>query len=164
MCSGWLVLCLNIFTLVKSSVGLPNVQAGKTINYCDMLRVLQGCQTRSSKPSWYLQASVLGVSCLSIDSESITVSPTHMGFGTLLSPPQRTIEAQSPRNSRLYRVTYKGRGHPATLWYSCPWTAKHYSLRKTLLPLFRTCVFMQAVCSESRCNTECNEQLFKAQW
>lgn len=36
MCSGWLMLCFNMFTLVKSSVGLPSVIDGKTINHCDM--------------------------------------------------------------------------------------------------------------------------------
>lgn len=90
-------------------------------------------------------------------------SPAHMGFGTLLSFPQRIMEAQSPRNSRLYRVTSKGRGHSAVLRYAFLQTAKGYNLRRApVLPLCRICVFLQAVCSEWRCNTEGNKQFSKA--
>lgn len=63
MCNGWLVLCFNMFTLVKSSVGLPNIRAGKTMNHCDMQRVSQGCQRRNSMSGQYLQASVLEEAC-----------------------------------------------------------------------------------------------------
>lgn len=52
-----------MFTLVKSSAGLPNARDSKTINHCDVQRVAQGFQRRSSTAGQYLQARVLEEAC-----------------------------------------------------------------------------------------------------